>query len=80
MGSQEFLMLLVLLAIWLVPAFWVRSDAMKRGGKSTRWFFIVLIAGLVGVVIYLLVRPPMTATNVASSTTYPTAQLPLNKE
>lgn len=45
--------------IWLVLAIWTYKDAEKRGKSGILWFLIVLILGIIGLIIWLVVRPPI---------------------
>lgn len=46
--------------IWFVVAIllavWVYKDAEKRGMGGVLWLIVVLIAGIIGLIIYLIVR------------------------
>jgi uncharacterized membrane protein len=46
--------------IWFVVAIilciWVYKDAESRGMNGALWLIIVLLAGLLGLIIYLIVR------------------------
>jgi TctA family transporter len=46
--------------VWFVIAIllciWVYRDAQSRGMNGALWLIIVLIAGLLGLIIYLVVR------------------------
>jgi len=46
--------------IWLVIAIllciWVYRDAESRGMSGVLWLIVVLIAGIIGLIIYLIVR------------------------
>jgi len=47
------------IAIFLVSiliAIWVYRDAEKRGMSGVLWLIVVLIAGVIGLIIYLVVR------------------------
>lgn len=51
---------LVCVAIWvilfIVIAIWVYRDAESRGMSGALWLIIVILAGLIGLIIYLIVR------------------------
>jgi len=38
---------------------WVYKDAKKRGASGALWVIIVLITGIIGLIIWLVVRPPL---------------------
>jgi preprotein translocase subunit Sss1 len=35
----------------------VYKDATARGANAVLWLFVVLITGIIGLIIYLIVRP-----------------------
>jgi len=51
---------LLCVAIWvilfIVIAIWVYRDAESRGMSGALWLIIVILAGLIGLIIYLVVR------------------------
>lgn len=58
---------LLLAAIWLIfvvaiviidvaIAVWVYRDARERGMEAALWLLIVILTGLIGLIIYLIVR------------------------
>ncbi|HVL87889.1 MAG TPA: zinc ribbon domain-containing protein [Candidatus Thermoplasmatota archaeon] len=57
-AGMIFLFFFVMLAVQIVLAIWVYTDAQKRGDNAVLWLLIVLLTGLIGVVIWLVVRPP----------------------
>ena len=44
----------------LLLCIWVYRDAQKRGMNGALWLIIVLLANIVGLIIYLVVREPET--------------------
>ncbi len=46
--------------VWFVVAIliavWVYRDAEKRGESGVLWLIIVLIAGIIGLIIWLIIR------------------------
>lgn len=42
--------------IWILVAIWVYRDAEKRGKSGALWLIIVIILGLIGLIIWLVVR------------------------
>jgi len=48
---------LVIFVIWILLAVWVYKDAKKRGENAVLWLLVVLLTGIIGLIIYLLVRP-----------------------
>jgi len=53
----------ILPIIWLVIAIliaiWVYRDAEKRGSSGALWLVIVIFTGIIGLIIWLVVRPPI---------------------
>ena len=49
--------------IWLVIAIliaiWVYRDAEKRGESGVLWLIIVILTSIIGLIIWLVVRPPI---------------------
>ncbi len=46
--------------IAIALAVWVYKDAEKRGKSGALWLIIVLITGIIGLIIWLIVRPDMS--------------------
>jgi hypothetical protein len=55
----------VFFIVWLMVALWVYRDAESKGQSGALWLLLVLLTGLIGLIIYLIVRsgwpehPPM---------------------
>ncbi len=50
----------LLLALWIWICVWVYRDATAREMESpVVWVILLMLAGLIGLVIYLIVRPPL---------------------
>lgn len=45
--------------ICIVLAIWVYKDAEKRGSSGALWLVIFLLAGFIGLIIWLIIRPPI---------------------
>ena len=45
--------------VQILVAIWVYKDANKRGENGVIWLLIVLVAGLVGIIIWFVIRPPI---------------------
>jgi len=62
---------IIAIIIGIALAIWVYKDAEKRGSSGALWLIIVLITGILGLIIWLVVRPPIggkkTETAAASS-------------
>ncbi len=48
---------LILLLIWFVVLVWVYRDAKKRGKSGLLWTLVVLFLNIIGLIIWLIVRP-----------------------
>lgn len=52
--------------LWFIVAIllciWVYRDAESRGMNGVLWLIVVLIAGIIGLIIYLIVRKDKTTT------------------
>lgn len=60
LGGACCVIIAVMWIIWLLIAIWVYKDAEKRRKSGIVWFLIAFILGIVGVIIWFLVRPPIT--------------------
>ncbi len=58
---------LVMLIIGILLAIWVYKDAKKRGSSGALWLLIVIITGIIGLIIWLVVRPPIGGEKPAGS-------------
>jgi heme/copper-type cytochrome/quinol oxidase subunit 2 len=56
---------LVWFIIGILLCIWVYRDAERRGMNGVLWLIIVLIAGLIGLIIYLIVRKDKTSGQAA---------------
>ncbi len=57
LGSLLCLVCVVLwFVIWILIAVWVYRDAESRGMGGALWLIIVILLGLIGIIIYLIVR------------------------
>jgi len=45
--------------IWIVIVIWVYRDAEQRGESGVLWLLIVLLTGIIGLIIWLILRPPI---------------------
>jgi hypothetical protein len=55
----------VLFIIGILLCIWVYRDAESRGMNGVLWLIIVLIANIVGLIIYLIVRKDKTTSTGA---------------
>ncbi len=51
--------LVVMLIIDILILVWVYKDAKKRGANGALWIIIILFTGIIGLIIWLVVRPPI---------------------
>ena len=58
---------LIPLIIGIVLAIWVYKDAEKRGKSGALWLLIVLVTGILGLIIWLVIRPPIGGEKPAGS-------------
>ena len=59
LGAACFLWVVIWFVIAILIAIWVYRDAEKRGSSGPLWLIIVIITGIIGIIIWLLVRPPI---------------------
>ena len=45
--------------IFIAIAIWVYKDAEKRGKSGALWLIIVILLNIIGIIIWLIVRPPI---------------------
>ena len=50
---------LVFFILWIFVLVWVYKDAEKRGKSGALWLIICLVGGIIGLVIWFVVRPPI---------------------
>ena len=55
-----FVILLLVCIIPVIMCVWVYGDAKKRGMDEAIWLVIVIFTGLLGFIIYLIVRDPLS--------------------
>jgi heme/copper-type cytochrome/quinol oxidase subunit 2 len=60
LGLLCLLIPLVWFIIGILLAIWVYRDAESRGMNGVMWLIILFIAGIVGLIIYLIVRKDKT--------------------
>jgi hypothetical protein len=53
------LIIIIPLIIFIVLAIWVYKDAERRGSSGILWLIIVFFTGIIGLIIWLVVRPPI---------------------
>ena len=50
---------LIWFIVFIAIAIWVYKDAEKRGSSGALWLVIVILLGIIGIIIWLIVRPPI---------------------
>jgi hypothetical protein len=59
LGLSVFMCLIIPIVwfiVWILVAIWVYRDAESRGMSGVMWLLIVILLGLLGIIIYLVVR------------------------
>ena len=59
LGTACIMWVVLWLVIWILIAIWVYKDAERRGKSGVLWLIVVILLGLIGIIIWLLVRPPI---------------------
>ena len=54
--SPVYIFVVVWFVLWIIVAVWVYKDARKRDKSGVLWFIIVILLGVIGFIIWLLVR------------------------
>lgn len=49
--------------LWIFVLVWVYRDAKRRGKSGVLWVLVVLFLGLLGLIIWVLIRPPLSGDN-----------------
>jgi len=57
----------ILFTLYIKLLIWVYRDAEKRGMEEVLWLLIVLVTGLIGLIIYFIVRDPIVAEKIEQS-------------
>ena len=58
-GVLCFVVVLLPFIIGILIAIWVYKDAEKRGSSGVMWLIICIFLGIIGLIIWLVVRPPI---------------------
>lgn len=61
---------IVWFVVGLLFGIWVYRDAERRGMDGVLWLIVVLIGGIIGLIIYLVVRKPEVNTGAAPPSSY----------
>jgi preprotein translocase subunit YajC len=60
-GSLFLLLIpIIFLAITMYFAIWVYRDAEKRGQEPALWLLIILVSNILGLILWLILRPEKT--------------------
>lgn len=51
-----FVVYAIIFIVWIILAVWVYKDAKKRGENAVLWLLVVLLTGIIGLIVYLIVR------------------------
>ena len=49
---------IIMFVIWIAIGIWMYKDAEKRGKSGALWLIIGLLFGIIGLIVWLIVRPP----------------------
>ena len=61
--------MMLFLVIGLLLCVWVYRDAQKRGMNGALWLIIVLLANIIGLIVYLVVREPEKSYPISAPST-----------
>ena len=59
LGTMCCFIVLIPVIIGILLGIWVYKDAEKRGKSGIMWLLIVWVLGIIGLIIWLVVRPPI---------------------
>ena len=59
--SPVYIFVVVWFIVWLMVAIWVYKDAQKRDKNGVMWLIIVILLGIIGFIIWFLVRGEVPA-------------------
>lgn len=48
---------LIVLTLIIAIAFWVYRDAEARGKEGVYWLIVILLTGMLGLIVWFIVRP-----------------------
>ncbi|MCD6457287.1 MAG: PLDc N-terminal domain-containing protein [Thermoproteales archaeon] len=55
---------LAMFILWIAVVIWVYKDAEKRGENGVLWLLVVLVGGIIGLIVYLILREEKLAKTV----------------
>jgi len=56
-GALCFACPVIYLIVWILIGVWVYRDAESRGASGILWLIVVFVLNIIGIIIYLIVRP-----------------------
>jgi len=56
-GASGMFCWVIWLVIWLLVGIWVYRDAESRGASGILWLLVVIVLGIIGLILYLILRP-----------------------
>ncbi len=59
LGGATCIVSIIVLLIWLYVLVWVYKDAKRRGKSGALWLLIVFFFSILGLIVWLIVRPPI---------------------
>jgi H+/Cl- antiporter ClcA len=51
--------IIIVFIVWIAVGLWVYKDAKQRNESAILWFVIVIVAGLLGILLWFVFRPPI---------------------
>lgn len=54
-----FIFVIIWFVVFILIGIWVYKDAEKRGKSGVLWLIIVILLGIIGIIIWLAIRPPI---------------------
>ncbi|MFO7619535.1 MAG: hypothetical protein R6W91_07800 [Thermoplasmata archaeon] len=61
---------ILIFVVWVYICIWVYRDAEKRGSSGTLWAILTFFFGLIPLIIWLIVRPPIKSRHSRARTGY----------
>jgi membrane protease YdiL (CAAX protease family) len=58
-GIAMCIVVIIIYVVFILIGIWVYKDAKKRGSSGALWLVIVLLTGIIGIIIWLVIRPPI---------------------
>jgi len=51
--------IIAIFIVWIWILIWIYRDAIKRGQNGILWMLIVLVGGIIGIIVWFVIRPPI---------------------